>query len=133
MSKSKGNVVDPQKVIEGGENQKKEPGRGADVLRMWVASVDYSADACLGENIIQQQAEVYRKIRGTLRFLLGNLNDFNLDELIPFDQLPFLDQYALQQQAKVHNAIAEAYNEFEFYRVSQVCAFVLWPAFAREE
>ena len=120
MSKSLGNVVDPAKVIEGGSDQKKEPGRGADVLRMWVASVDYSSDACLGESIIQQQVETYRKIRGTLRFLLGNLSGFDIArDGVPLSELPSLDRYALHSQAAVHRSVEQAYNSYEFFKVSQ--------------
>ena len=68
MSKSLGNVIVPQKVVDQ---------LGADILRLWVASVDYTADVRLSDNILKQIAEVYRKIRNTLRFLLGNLADFD--------------------------------------------------------
>ncbi|MFN7657026.1 MAG: class I tRNA ligase family protein, partial [Dolichospermum sp.] len=71
MSKSVGNVVDPQLMILGGKDQKKEPAYGADVLRLWVSSVDYSGDVRLGGNIIKQLADVRNKIRNTARFLLG--------------------------------------------------------------
>ncbi len=77
MSKSLGNGVDPKVIIEGGKNQKQEPPYGADVLRLWVSSVDYSADVRIGNSIVKQLADIYRKIRNTARFLLGNLHDFN--------------------------------------------------------
>ena len=73
MSKSVGNVVDPRKIIAGGNNQKTEPAFGADVLRLWVASVDYTSDVLIGDRIIGQVADVYRKVRFTLRYILGNL------------------------------------------------------------
>ncbi|KMW70647.1 isoleucine--tRNA ligase, partial [Limnoraphis robusta] len=76
MSKSLGNVVDPAIVIEGGKNKDKEPPYGADILRLWVSSVDYSTDVPLGGNILKQMADIYRKIRNTARFLIGNLHDF---------------------------------------------------------
>ena len=79
MSKSIGNVVDPAIVISGGKNQKQDPPYGADVLRLWVSSVDYASDVPLGKNILKQMADVYRKIRNTSRFLLGNLHDFDPD------------------------------------------------------
>ena len=72
MSKSVGNVVDPQLMIQGGTNQKQQPAYGADVLRLWVSSVDYSGDVRLGGNIIKQLADVRNKIRNTARFLLGS-------------------------------------------------------------
>ena len=68
MSKSLGNTVEPQKVIQS---------YGADILRLWVASVEYQADVRISDAILKQIAEVYRKIRNTFRFLLGNLYDFD--------------------------------------------------------
>lgn len=68
MSKSLGNVVDPNLIINGGKNQKQQPPYGADVLRLWVSSTDYSGDVRIGDNIIKQLADVYRKIRNTARF-----------------------------------------------------------------
>jgi isoleucyl-tRNA synthetase len=76
MSKSLGNVVDPRTVIEGGKDSKAQPPYGADVLRLWVASVDYTGDVMIGPGIMRQVADAYRKLRGTLRFLLGNLSDY---------------------------------------------------------
>ena len=77
MSKSIGNVVDPYEIIEGGKNKKQAPPYGADVMRLWVSSVDYSSDVPIGKTILKQLADVYRKIRNTARFLLGNLHDFD--------------------------------------------------------
>ncbi|XP_042401165.1 isoleucine--tRNA ligase, chloroplastic/mitochondrial-like [Zingiber officinale] len=78
MSKSLGNVVDPDVVISGGKNTKDQPGYGADVLRLWVSSVDYTGDVLIGPQILHQMSDMYRKLRGTLRFLLSNLHDWNL-------------------------------------------------------
>lgn len=78
MSKSVGNVVDPRIVIEGGKNQKESPAYGADVLRLWVSSVDYTGDMLIGGQILRQMSDIYRKLRGTLRYLLGNLNDWKV-------------------------------------------------------
>ena len=77
MSKSLGNVVDPRTIIEGGKDQKKEPPYGADVLRLWAASVDYTGDVLMGPTVLAQTADAYRRLRLTLRFLLGNLHDFD--------------------------------------------------------
>ncbi|GFZ14014.1 tRNA synthetase class I (I, L, M and V) family protein [Actinidia rufa] len=76
MSKSLGNVVDPSIVIGGGKNQGEAPSYGADVLRLWVSSVDYTGDVMIGPQVLRQMSDIYRKLRGTLRFLLANLHDW---------------------------------------------------------
>ncbi|KAK7842393.1 isoleucine--trna ligase [Quercus suber] len=78
MSKSLGNVVDPRTVIEGGKNTKEAPGYGADVLRLWVSSVDYTGDVLIGPQVLRQMSDIYRKLRGTLRYLLANLHDWKI-------------------------------------------------------
>ncbi|CAN1164436.1 Isoleucine--tRNA ligase, chloroplastic/mitochondrial [Linum perenne] len=78
MSKSLGNVVDPRAIIEGGKNSKEEPAYGADVLRLWVSSVDYTSDVVVGRQVLQQVSDMYRKLRGTLRYLLSNLHDWKV-------------------------------------------------------
>jgi isoleucyl-tRNA synthetase len=120
MSKSMGNVVDPSVVIEGGKNQKQDPPYGADVLRLWVSSVDYSADVPLGNTILKQMADVYRKIRNTARFLLGNLHDFDpAHQAVPYDQLPELDRYMLHRIGEVFTDITDAFETYEFFRFFQ--------------
>ncbi|MFQ3618691.1 MAG: isoleucine--tRNA ligase [Cyanobacteriota bacterium] len=120
MSKSLGNVVDPAVVIEGGKNQKEEPAYGADVLRLWVSSVDYTSDVPLGKNILKQMADVYRKIRNTARFLLGNLHDFDpAVHAVPYDQLPELDRYMLHRMTEVFADITDAFKTYEFFRFFQ--------------
>jgi len=120
MSKSLGNVIDPAVVIEGGKNQKEEPAYGADVLRLWVSSVDYSSDVVLGKNILKQMADVYRKIRNTARFLLGNLHDFDpAKNAVPFDRLPELDRYLLHRMTEVFAEVTDAYDTYQFYRFFQ--------------
>ncbi len=120
MSKSIGNVVDPAIVINGGKNQKQDPPYGADVLRLWVSSVDYSSDVPLGGNILKQMADVYRKIRNTARFLLGNLDDFDpAQNAVPYDQLPELDRYMLHRMTEVFADITDAFETFQFFRFFQ--------------
>ncbi|MGA1602439.1 MAG: isoleucine--tRNA ligase [Prochlorothrix sp.] len=120
MSKSLGNVIDPAVVINGGKNQKKEPPYGADVLRLWVSSVDYSNDMVLGPNILKQIADIYRKIRNTARYLLGNLHDFNpAEDAIPYEQLPELDRYMLHRTSEVFQEITAAYESYQFFRFFQ--------------
>jgi isoleucyl-tRNA synthetase len=120
MSKSLGNVVDPAVVIEGGKNQKQEPPYGADVLRLWVSSVDYSSDVPLGKNILKQMADVYRKIRNTARFLLGNLHDFDpAQDAVPYEQLPDLDRYMLHRMTEVFDEVTDAFESYQFFRFFQ--------------
>ena len=113
MSKSLGNGIDPVVVIEGGKNQKEEPPYGADVLRLWVSSVDYSSDVPISKNILKQMGDVRNKIRNTARFLLGNLHDFAPDsDSVPYEQLPQLDRYMLHRMTEVFREITEAMKSF---------------------
>jgi len=120
MSKSIGNVVDPMIVINGGKNQKEEPPYGADVLRLWVSSVDYTSDVPIGKTILKQLSDVYRKIRNTARFLLGNLHDFDpAKDSVPYDRLPDLDRYMLHRITEVFNEVTDAFESFQFFRFFQ--------------
>jgi isoleucyl-tRNA synthetase len=125
MSKSLGNVVDPAVLVEGGNNQKQEPAYGADVLRLWVSSVDYSADVPLGPGIVKQLADVSRKVRNTARYLLGNLHDFDPrpaaegGDAVPVAELPLLDRWMLQRTAALIDEVTEYFESFEFYRFFQ--------------
>ena len=120
MSKSVGNVVDPRKIIAGGNNQKTEPAFGADVLRLWVASVDYTSDVLIGDRIIGQVADVYRKVRFTLRYILGNLSDFDpAKDAVPYDDLAATDKYILSRFASLLDECTTAYDNYQFYRVYQ--------------
>ncbi|KAG2422803.1 hypothetical protein HXX76_015750 [Chlamydomonas incerta] len=120
MSKSLGNVVDPRVVIEGGKDAKAAPAYGADVLRLWVASVDYTSDVAIGGAILKQMADMYRKVRGTLRFLLGNLSDYSpAQHAVPYDQLPGLDRYLLSRLHAVLTEVAAAYDNYQFFKVFQ--------------
>jgi isoleucyl-tRNA synthetase len=116
-------------VIEGGTIQlqkkdKKEkvtlPPYGADVLRLWVSSVDYSADIPLSTNILKQLGDVRGKIRNTARFLLGNLHDFDPDKhTVPYEQLPELDRYMLYRMTEVFQEVTEAFESYQFFRFFQ--------------
>ncbi|MBD2490916.1 isoleucine--tRNA ligase [Aulosira sp. FACHB-615] len=120
MSKSEGNVVDPNAIIEGGKNQKSDPAYGADVLRLWVSSVDYSGDVRIGKNIIKQLNDVRGKIRNTARFLLGSLHDFDPEkDAVSFDELPQLDKYMLHRIREVFQEVTEAFESFQFFRFFQ--------------
>ena len=120
MSKSLGNVVDPAVIVEGGRNEKQEPAYGADVLRLWVSSVDYAADVPLGPAILRQLGDGARKVRNTARYLLGNLHDFDpARDAIPHAELPLLDRWLLQRTARVVAEITEAFDGHEFPRFVQ--------------
>jgi len=120
MSKSLGNVVDPKLVIEGGSNQKEDPAFGADTLRLWVSGVDYSGDVCLGNNIMKQVSESYRRLRNTMRYLLGSLSDFDpAQHSVPFEDLPSIDKYVLGRLSATVAEVEAAYGEYQFYRANQ--------------
>jgi isoleucyl-tRNA synthetase len=116
-------------VIEGGTIQlqkkdKKEkvtlPPYGADVLRLWVSSVDYSADIPLSTNILKQLGDVRGKIRNTARFLLGNLHDFDPEKhTVPYEELPELDRYMLYRMTEVFEEVTEAFDTYQFFRFFQ--------------
>ncbi len=115
MSKSLGNTVDPNKII----NQ-----YGADVLRLWVASIDYQQDVRISDDIIKQIAEQYRKIRNTCRFLVGNLSNGNFGtfnyELDHQDKLERIDEFVLNKLYSVTNACLDAYNNYDFLSVTSL-------------
>ncbi len=120
MSKSLGNIIDPLVIINGGSNKKLDPAYGADVLRLWVSSVDYSADVPIGSNILKQISDVYRKVRNTSRYLLGNLYDFDYkNDAIDISELPLLDKWMLNRTAEVIDDITYAFCNFEFSKFFQ--------------
>lgn len=111
MSKSIGNTVDPLKVCGS---------LGADILRLWVASVDYQEDVRISDNILTQTTEVYRKIRNTLRFLLGNLSDFNHEQdIVAYEAMNELDRYAMNRLHRMIERVTNAYDKYEFHVVYQ--------------
>ena len=107
MSKSVGNVIFPQEVIKK---------YGADILRLWVASAEYKADIRISDGILKQLSEVYRKIRNTLRYILGNLNDFNPNtDKVAYNDLLELDKWALLRLQEVTRKVHQAYEDYEFH------------------
>jgi isoleucyl-tRNA synthetase len=107
MSKSLGNGIDPADVI-------KE--YGADILRLWVASSDYTTDIRISKDLLKQLSEVYRKIRNTARYILGNINDFNPDtDSVDYSELSELDKWALGRMTNLIKKVNEAYNTYEFH------------------
>ncbi len=121
MSKSLGNIVDPSVIINGGNNKKLEPSYGADVLRLWVSSVDYSVDVPIGSNILRQLSDVYRKVRNTARYLLGNIHDFDPSKnSFNIQDLSILDRWMLNRTAEVIDQVSIAYENYEFYKFFQL-------------
>ncbi|HSO58259.1 MAG TPA: isoleucine--tRNA ligase, partial [Paenisporosarcina sp.] len=109
MSKSIGNVIDPAKVM----NQ-----LGADILRLWVASVDYTADVRVSDSNFKQVAEVYRKIRNTFRFLHGNVTDFNPQaDRVAYEDLREVDQYMYMKLQELIDTVRKAYDKYDFASV----------------
>ena len=105
MSKSLGNTVDPIKVCNT---------NGADILRLWVASVDYQSDMPLSQDILKQVSESYRKIRNTLKFLLSNVSDFNPSDSLPYEKLESIDKYMLIKLNKFIKEVKDGYDTFRF-------------------
>lgn len=109
MSKSVGNVIDPLAMIED---------IGADILRLWVSSADYRNDVSVSKNIIRQNAEAYRKIRNTCRFILSNLYDFDpKSDKVAYADMNNLDRWALLKMDKLVRRVTRAYQEYEFHVV----------------
>lgn len=111
MSKSLGNVVSPQEVMNK---------LGADILRLWVASTDYSGEMTVSDEILKRSADAYRRIRNTARFLLANLNGFDpAQHMVPADQMVVLDRWAVGCAQKAQEEIIKAYAEYDFHLVTQ--------------
>ncbi len=106
MSKSLGNIVSPQDVIEK---------HGADILRLWVVGSDYSEDLRLGAEIIKHHADIYRRLRNTLRFLLGNLNGFAEAERLADTEMPELERWVLHRLWELDRAVRKACDDLEFH------------------
>ena len=107
MSKSAGNFIEPKEIIAQS---------GAEVIRLWVAMLNYKEDAPFGNEIQQRLVEAYRKIRNTWRFILGNLYDFSPDtDSVGLDEMEILDRWALGKAAEVGRRILKAYDEYEYH------------------
>ncbi|SKA83588.1 Isoleucyl-tRNA synthetase [Caloramator quimbayensis] len=107
MSKSLGNGIDPMDVI----NE-----FGADILRLWVSSADYKNDVRISKDILKQLSEVYRKIRNTARYIMGNLYDFNPDtDMVKYEDMNELDKWALLKLQHLIKEVTEAYDRYEFH------------------
>ena len=105
MSKSLGNIVSPQDVV----NQ-----YGADILRLWVVSSDYSEDLRIGPEILKSNADIYRRLRNTLRYLLGNLNGFDENERLDTEDMPELERWVLHRLWQLDGQLRQACDDFIF-------------------
>jgi len=111
MSKSLGNFIRPDDIIKN---------YGADILRLWAASVDYRNDIKIGNNIIGQLAEIFKKTRNTARFLIGNIYDFDpKQDYVCYDELKLIDKFALHKLNKLIEEVTEAFENYEFYKYFQ--------------
>lgn len=109
MSKSVGNVVAPQDIINK---------LGADILRLWIVNSDYTQDLRIGNDILKQQEDIYRRFRNTLRYLLGAISGFDASEHVEYDQMPTLEQWVLHRLYELealHTACVEKYDLMAFY------------------
>ena len=110
MSKSVGNIIDPQEIIDT---------LGADVLRLWVTSTEYEAEMGISKEIITRTTDSYRRIRNTARFLVGNLDGFDASDILPWEQMLELDQWAVHTAMKLQEEIVEAYEKYRFHLICQ--------------
>ncbi|HCO01382.1 MAG TPA: isoleucine--tRNA ligase, partial [Methylophaga sp.] len=107
MSKSKGNTVSPQKVVNN---------LGADIIRLWVAATDYSAEMTVSDEILKRTADSYRRIRNTARYLLSNLNDFDpAANLVATEKLLPLDRWVMDRAYHLQLEILAAYESYQFH------------------
>jgi isoleucyl-tRNA synthetase len=111
MSKALGNYVDPNQLMST---------LGADVMRLWIAATDYSAEMSASDEILKRMADSYRRIRNTVRFLLGNLNGFDpATDAVAVNELVAIDRWALARTAALHEEIADAFRRYEFHVIYQ--------------
>ena len=111
MSKSLGNTILPKDITEK---------YGADILRLWVSSVDYREDVRISENILQQMSDAYRRIRNTARFLMGNLSDFNYSEdKVEYSEMFEIDRWAMHKLEELKEKTTKYYDRYEFYSLFQ--------------
>lgn len=112
MSKSLGNVMSPQKIVNN---------LGADVLRLWIASTDYTSEMTVGDEILKRSADSYRRIRNTMRFMLANMQAFNpVEHLLDNKQMLDLDKWIVAKTANLQTQIIKAYEQYNFHHVVQL-------------
>ncbi len=109
MSKSLGNVIEPQTIVESS---------GAEILRLWVASSDFKEDVRISKDMLNRLSDAYRKFRNTARFILGNISDFSpIQDALSLDALSEIDQWALMQTSRLLKRVYEWYEDYEFHRI----------------
>ncbi len=108
MSKSVGNVILPQTIADK---------NGADIFRLWVASSDFTEDMRMGNDVIQANTDAYRRLRNTIRFMLGNLAGFSETERIPLEEMPELERYMLARLAELDESVRTGYRDYDFNRI----------------
>ena len=112
MSKSKGNVVAPQKVVNS---------LGADILRLWVAATDYRGEMSVSDEILKRTADAYRRLRNTARFLLANLHGFDpATHLLAAERMLSLDHWVVERTRQLQGQVEQAYDQYEFHRIYQL-------------
>ncbi|NYT52372.1 MAG: isoleucine--tRNA ligase [Candidatus Vesicomyosocius endoextente] len=108
MSKSLGNIMSPQKIVNN---------IGADVLRLWIASTDYTGEMTISDEILKRSADSYRRIRNTMRFMLANMNDFTQKNLVNMKEMLDLDRWIVAKTQKIQETIIENYDTYQFHYI----------------
>ncbi|MEO1944105.1 MAG: isoleucine--tRNA ligase, partial [Candidatus Thioglobus sp.] len=112
MSKSLGNVIPPQKVVNS---------LGADILRLWIGSTDYSGEMTVSDEIFNRTADSYRRIRNTMRFMLANMQGFDSSkDLVKVDQMLLLDKWIVSKTAELQSQVIKGYDEYNFHHVMKI-------------
>ncbi|ESK91771.1 isoleucyl-trna synthetase [Moniliophthora roreri MCA 2997] len=117
MSKSLGNIVSPLSIVHGGKDKKKEPAYGADILRLWVATVEYGQDMSIGPTVLAQTAESMRKIRNSMRFMLGNIDEESRNIVVPREQMGLAERYVMHELFTLEQTALQGYKSYNFLKV----------------
>jgi isoleucyl-tRNA synthetase len=110
MSKSLGNGIEPQDIMRT---------LGADILRLWIGATDYSGEMSLSQEILKRLTDSYRRMRNTMRFLLGNLYDFEPEQSVPVSKMVAIDRWAIARTRALHQDVTQAYRDYQFHQIYQ--------------